>query len=387
MMFEELSEAHQLPSDLADYMADPLASLKKVSEQMGRTPVGLLCPAVPAEIPWALGGLPFLIPAVSVPGGLADAALQSFCCIRVRSVAELILDGRMGDSAVIASVAGSCDSLQNMASVIRTLRPEARVSMFSLPIARRGESASDFTGSQIMRWADEMADLMGKPALTEDQFADSLEIWENLRAALMELEGLSAAGWLRRSSFLAVARAALMAPPDRSLKWIEEMRRTAEAADPEPPDDEQVRLGLVAGPLDHLGILSDMEDLGAHFVWDDSCTGTTLAAARALGTGSALERLARRLTTEFICPVVFGSGSVRHRRFVDRMAERSARAALLLIWKFCDPHAFDNALFKRRFKEQNIPFLELELDPVMSSRGQMQTRCQAFLESLSDFEA
>jgi benzoyl-CoA reductase/2-hydroxyglutaryl-CoA dehydratase subunit BcrC/BadD/HgdB len=308
-------------------------------------------------------------------------------------VAELVLGNELDDSTVVVNVVGSCDSLQNMNSVLAALRPRLRTSVFSLPIDRRGGSAPAFVRAQLIRWADELASVLGKPKMTQDDLAESLETWEAVRDGLLRLEALSAEGRMRRSSYLAVARASLMAPPEETLAWIDEARAAAEnrpsldEADEDEDEEETVRLSLVAGPLDFLGILSDMEDIGAHFVWDDGCAGTTLVAARAVGPGSPIERLAHRVGTAFICPVVFGSGPVRHRTLVEKMSSRGARGALFLIWKFCDPHAFDNALLKRKFDAQSIPYLELEVDPVMSGRGQILTRCQAFIESLSEVEA
>lgn len=385
-MFEELNATSELSKDLSAWMKDPLTSLREESRRLKRPLAGLLCPSIPPEIPWAAGYLPFLLPAIRTPGGRADSALQSFCCIRVRSVTELLFSDVMGPDDLVCSIEGACDSLQNMSSILDGLSLGFKVSRLSLPICRQDANAFDYTRASLSRWSEELFGLLGKTTFGAESIETSMADWEGVRAVARELEELSAMGSIHRSSYLAAVRASLAAPPQKALAWMEEMKEQAQRRTIRSAEDP-VRMGIVAGPLDHLGIMADLEEMGAHFVWDDSCAGSTLVFARNGTAGDPLDRLSKRLTSEFVCPVVFGSGPRRFRLFMEKLSERSGAAVVLLLWKFCDPYAFDSALFRRKLKDQKIPFLELEMDPVMTGRGQMLTRCQAFMESLCDLEA
>ena len=50
--------------------------------------------------------------------------------------------------------------------------------------------------------------------------------------------------------------------------------------------------------------------------------------------------------------------------------------------KFCDPHAFDYPYLKQMLEIQGIPSLLVELEDQIFSGGQLQTRCEAFIEMI-----
>ncbi|WP_417149075.1 2-hydroxyacyl-CoA dehydratase [Parasutterella excrementihominis] len=50
----------------------------------------------------------------------------------------------------------------------------------------------------------------------------------------------------------------------------------------------------------------------------------------------------------------------------------------------CDLWAFEHFLMRKRLHENNVPFLELEVDYTPEGQGQIKTRVQAFVESLAD---
>jgi len=52
--------------------------------------------------------------------------------------------------------------------------------------------------------------------------------------------------------------------------------------------------------------------------------------------------------------------------------------------KFCDIWAAENLLFKRSLQESGIPVLSLEREYMLGNVGQMKTRIQAFLETITE---
>lgn len=54
-----------------------------------------------------------------------------------------------------------------------------------------------------------------------------------------------------------------------------------------------------------------------------------------------------------------------------------------MLLKFCDPHAFDYPYLKESLAAVSIPSLLLEVEDQPQAQGQLQTRIEAFLETLS----
>jgi benzoyl-CoA reductase/2-hydroxyglutaryl-CoA dehydratase subunit BcrC/BadD/HgdB len=55
---------------------------------------------------------------------------------------------------------------------------------------------------------------------------------------------------------------------------------------------------------------------------------------------------------------------------------------VFLLLKFCDPHAFDYPYLKGKLGERKVPSLLLEIEPGGVPQGAVETRLEAFVETL-----
>ncbi|MCD6500344.1 MAG: 2-hydroxyacyl-CoA dehydratase [Deltaproteobacteria bacterium] len=372
-----------LPDDLADLIEDPVAAARRLADVEGRRLVGVHCPRVPSEVIWACGGHPVLLPATVAPGAFSDAVLQSFTCMRVRSQAEAMLAASgQGLDAVVVPV-GACDSLQNLGVILEGGLEGVLVTHLSLPVATNASGALAFSEAALRRWAESFCGAVGAQIPSDETLDETLFLWGELRSRLGRLEALSGQRRVARSVFLAAARACWTADPQTMIPILD--RLIVEAPD-EVLGDDDLAMGLVSGPLDDLALVRFFEEQGVCFVMDDCCTGSPVASGTDSGTGTPWRRMAERLLSRQICPVQWGSAKARFENGSNVLAARGGRAVVFLTWKYCDPHAFDNAILVRTYQEAGLATLELDLDPVLSGWGQIETRCQAFVESLMDWE-
>jgi benzoyl-CoA reductase/2-hydroxyglutaryl-CoA dehydratase subunit BcrC/BadD/HgdB len=73
----------------------------------------------------------------------------------------------------------------------------------------------------------------------------------------------------------------------------------------------------------------------------------------------------------------------RAERLLRLLRTTGAQGVILVLPKFCDPHAFDHVLLARALDEAGVPHLLIETE-VTTPTGQLRTRLQAFIEMLEN---
>jgi len=141
---------------------------------------------------------------------------------------------------------------------------------------------------------------------------------------------------------------------------------------------------MISGFLDgDLELLRRMEELGVTIVDDDLCEGSrgyegVLPATE--GEGPA-RRIARRILSLY-CPVKSLGEEEYAKRLIAKYRESDAQGIVFLLFRFCDPQYMEYASAKLALREEGIPFVVLEPVTRDGRFAQMETRLEAFLESL-----
>jgi benzoyl-CoA reductase/2-hydroxyglutaryl-CoA dehydratase subunit BcrC/BadD/HgdB len=94
--------------------------------------------------------------------------------------------------------------------------------------------------------------------------------------------------------------------------------------------------------------------------------------------------MARRHLRRSRCPVHVHSAGPRGAALVHKVKRSDARGVILLPYKGCEPHGFDNVLLVERLDQVKIPHVTLEIEPHLGNWGQITTRLEAFLEMFSE---
>ncbi|MHB1651474.1 MAG: 2-hydroxyacyl-CoA dehydratase family protein [Desulfitobacteriaceae bacterium] len=159
---------------------------------------------------------------------------------------------------------------------------------------------------------------------------------------------------------------------------------------------------LVSGAVLETDSLFQMiEDLNGRVVADDTCTGYRHYAQKTGGGAddkiredeelkdsrnsqeSILAQIVQRYVNMPPCPCR-SQGLGKRLDYLEALAlQRGAQAAILVIRKYCEPHAWDAVPVKERLEARGIRTLVLELE-ASEVGGQERTRLQAFLESLGN---
>jgi benzoyl-CoA reductase subunit C len=155
------------------------------------------------------------------------------------------------------------------------------------------------------------------------------------------------------------------------------------------------RIFVWGSVLDHPAFVEMIEDLGAHVVIDDLCTGTRGYWADVKSDGDLLGALAYYYLVELRCPRTFKEAPSEGKRknYSADLEERfgylreftktwKVDGAILQSVKYCDCHGFEIPQVKDYFNSLEIPSLLLEHSYMIGDREVLKTRVEAFLEML-----
>jgi benzoyl-CoA reductase/2-hydroxyglutaryl-CoA dehydratase subunit BcrC/BadD/HgdB len=142
------------------------------------------------------------------------------------------------------------------------------------------------------------------------------------------------------------------------------------------------RLILSGGICDFPDVYPMIAEAGGAVVWDDLCMGTRTFAGNFTTKTDPVEAIAGRYLERIICPAKHSGLTNRADHLIQMVRERDAQGVIILLLKFCDPHAFDYPYLKNALEKEGIPSLLLEVEDQLPPDGQLRTRFEAFLEML-----
>ena len=154
--------------------------------------------------------------------------------------------------------------------------------------------------------------------------------------------------------------------------------------DTQPPNESTAgrRIFLSGGVCNLPDVYTAIESAGGWVVGDDLCTGARGLTGLIDTTGDPVAAIAERYARRAICPAKHAGITSRGDALVQQVKATQADGVIFFFLKFCDPHAFDYPYLKSMLDDAGIPSLLIEVEEQTASQGQLQTRCEAFIEML-----
>jgi benzoyl-CoA reductase/2-hydroxyglutaryl-CoA dehydratase subunit BcrC/BadD/HgdB len=305
---------------------------------------------------------------------LGNRHFQSYACPIVRNAASFLL-GPGGDALDVVVVPHTCDALQGLASVLRDfLATKQPVLTLYLPRGRRGSDAA-FLVDELRRLGGELARISGVTPSDADLAAavDAEDAAAAASAALLVVRDRLA---LSDRELFALLRSRECLPPARFVELAAAAPR-GEA----PVAAGSVRLmlsGIVPEPMEIFDVLAAA---GARVVADDLACGSRRAYPR-VDERDPWRRMARALLAAPPEPTL-GLG-IEDRVDLVRSHAVAARAAGVVVVDptFCEPELFYLPKLREGLERANIPLLHLEVELGGALPAQLETRLEAFVETL-----
>jgi len=337
--------------------------------------MGVLCSDVPQEMLHAAGFTPVRLRGTSAPLRYADAHLPSFTCALCRSCLDQLLGGELAFLAGTV-LAHTCDAMQALADLWRMNTPDSWfVATVMQPINLGTPAARPYLLAELGRFRQRLAGLAGRP-LSDDDLWASIALYDETRRLVGRLQTLR--DRLTAVQFFAVLDAAQIMPREQFNPLLAGLLAALEQIPPRPAGP---RLFLAGAVLDEPRLLEMVDALGAQVTGDDLCSGSRHFYGQVGGEGDPLAALTDYYLQRPPCPARLQPAHDPGRYLLERAREAQADGLLLVLQKFCEPHAFDYALLRPALERAGLPHLLLEMEHTPSLEA-LRTRLQALVEML-----
>jgi benzoyl-CoA reductase/2-hydroxyglutaryl-CoA dehydratase subunit BcrC/BadD/HgdB len=354
--------------------------LQRQKREHGRHLCGVFPAQYPREILWALDILPVEIWDPPLQPHSSGAHLQPYICSVARMGLELLLQGQ-GNALDLLLFPHTCDSLQNLASVVRDyIGFDKPCYFFYQPKAPHGAAARKYYEDRLRALAGQLAKPFGP--LDHERLVASVDQGQRISALLATLYEKRTRGRLAASAteFYRLIRSGEYLHPDDFAPALEAfLSATGDAAAPG-HEATVVLSGILPHPPE---LLSLLDTLGVRVGHDDllSC------GRRLLVPPSRLTDPFAALTEQWLglppCSTRNSPLAERRKHLLEQIVQSGASGVIFNMVKFCETEFFDVPALADALRENGIHSLVLESELNDGLSGQLTTRVEAFVEILT----
>lgn len=338
--------------------------------------IGYLCSYCPEEILHAAGVLPFRILGGGAPTADVDSYLPTYVCSFMRSALDRAVKG---DYDFLDGLLGvhTCDTVCGTFFVWRK-----NVSMDFFHFIRIphviGEEGEKFLYNELLKLKKSLEEFLGKK-ISEGELVNSIRVYNKNRQLLKEVARLRGRGALEGSLAFKVMLEGFALPKEEHNKILEQLLADVGISK---VNVQRKRVHVSGSVISDFAMFKLIEECGAIIVSDDLCTGSRYYFNEVPEDSEPLRALARRYVGRVPCCCMHPA-EPRFEYTIQAIKENEAEAVIVLVEKFCDPYLFDYPYLKQMLEKMGIPHVFIEVQQGLPGKAQIQTRLQAFLESLS----
>ncbi|SDE55673.1 2-hydroxyacyl-CoA dehydratase subunit D [Sporomusa acidovorans] len=353
-------------------------------EQGGKV-AGYFYPAVPEEILTAAGVLAFGIRGTGSTGTeLADAYFRQLNCGYTRSTFEQILQGeyKFLDGAVVFN---QCDHMRRIYDNWLTIPENPCYAFIYLP-KKNDALAREFYEKEIIQFKQKTEEKFGV-TITDNMLKEAIMLHNETRRLQRKIYELKKRPVppLSGADTRAVMLAATAMPRKRYNELLTELLHELTEKAPEQSQKKQKRLLYIGIHDDDIKFMEALESQGATIVADYNSIGYKAAEGEISTSSDPLQAIIDfYFYTRAVTQRQFGTLDKRLESMTEIVKAFQIDGVITARLTECDQMAFVQFILPNFFKEQNIPILNLEVEYILDSVGQLKTRVQAFLETMEE---
>lgn len=370
-------------TELNELLEAPVNRLTAGAKAGNNIVIGYTCRYVPEALLSVKGLVPvFLKPISYVNTSVADGYLSSVNCSYCRCLLETALDFQFEDIDGYVFTA-SCDHLRRVYDNLSYSFKPRFIEILDLPHKCEKE--------HIEWYADELKSLAQKLEsefsieMSEEAIVNSISQYNDFQILLQKLSDLrkSTVPKISGTDFHRLYLLSLTSPKTSLKPTVEHFIQQAENA-PNTTKTARPRIMLLGSRLEDNGFISKIESLGSHVVADRFCGGSLpgLNIIQTKDNESVFTSLARHSFENTNCPRMMDEFNARISFIKQVITDYKVDAVIMETMKFCDIWGVESVALVHALKELEIPLLKLEREYSTSGSGQLETRVQAFLESI-----
>jgi len=352
------------------------AGIKKKQNKI----IGYLCSYAPEELIYAAGFHPMRLFSSKSDIVLAENHLQAYCCSMVRGVLEDSLSGRLDflDGTVFPH---TCDSIQRMSDIWRMKGKYDFFADVVLPVKLNTPSARTYMMDVLNKFKNELETAAGKE-ITDADLQASIKTFNLIRKNLSEIYGLQSQkpGIIKGADLSAIVKGSMIMDRDEVAELlpaiVDRLKRVTT------PGKIGKRIVVSGSICDSPDIYTALEASGGVIVGDDLCTGQRWFDGEILDDKNPMAAIANRYIDRMICPAKHISPTARGENIISLAKKNRADGVIFILFKFCDPHAFDYPFLKEFLDREGIKNLLVEIDDQQQNLGQLSTRFETFVHMI-----
>ncbi len=336
---------------------------------------GWLCSYVPEEIIHASGFHPIRISGSGRPITKADILLHSNMCPFVRSLFDDAMEGKFSHlSAVVFT--NSCDAMRRLFDAWSTFLQKDSTFYLDPPRDKHQESVA-FYAEMLKDFAFQL-EKQSPQKITAESLKKSIQIFNHTRLLIKRVSELTSNHLISSMTAFYIMQ---MATQCNREKFNDKLNQFLEGLSNEKKVQKGVRILLTGCIIDKPDQIKLIEDAGAHVVINELCNGSRHFDYMVSDNIDPFYGLAERYLNKAPCSRMLDENG-RKAHLLRLAKEHKIDGVIYYIIKFCDNYMWDLPMVVDFFEEHDIPVLNIEGDYIQGSYGSLQTRIQAFVESL-----
>jgi benzoyl-CoA reductase/2-hydroxyglutaryl-CoA dehydratase subunit BcrC/BadD/HgdB len=365
--------------DAAKSLMNPMLQEWKDS---GKKIIGCLYHYIPEEIITAAGLLPYRMRATGSKG--TELSELSFTQINCSFVRHLFDSGMRGELSFLDGVVAvnNCDHLrrffENWQSKIKT----PYMHFMNLP-KKRGKEQAELYRKELAAFKDSLEKAFGVE-ITNAKLIKAIKLHNETRSLQRSLYNLRKKKNppVSGADVHAVMVAAESVPKETYNSLLRGL--LTELKDAEGICDYSERIMVVGGEIDDPEFIEVIESQGCLVVADSLGYGYRSCSEDVRTEGDPLTNLADYQVLErTACPRLFGTTFDRNASVKQIAEDFNADGVISVRLPLCDEWSFEQVNLIKYLKENNIPHLPMDIEYILSNTGQIKTRTQAFLETIT----
>jgi len=352
----------------------------------GKKIIGYLTAMGPVEILTAAGVVPFRLKGnVSEAITKGDAFMETIVCPFVRNVFDAAIKGKYDflDGMVLPH---QCDSIDRTSDIWSYNLQLHYFHFLNVPHVT-GNPSFEFM-QEILRIFISTLESFTGTKITTEALREAIRAHNENRHLIRELYNFRKSNppLISGTEMMKVLVAAMSLPVDESNTLIEGVIREVSKRGTT-GNGKRTRIMLIGDQIDDVALAEIIEGAGAWLVMDDISIGAKMHWADADANAEPVYAIAERILRKLKLPTLAESGvtydegiEARFGHLKRHIEEFGVDAAILFIYKYCDPYGFDVPAIKSYIESTGTPVLYIEDEYSTSSLGRTKTRIEAFLE-------
>jgi benzoyl-CoA reductase subunit C len=370
--------------------AQPYLRAQEWKEETNGKIIGCLPMYFPEEFIHACGMLPVTLFGTDDPVTLGNKHMMTNACGQVRTTFDSLLKNKYEFLDGLAAI-HVCDQVKFFLEVWQLDKPFPFFHQMLRPY-RLDDSSRKFLVSELVRLKESLEDLTGKE-LVASSLQNSIKVYNHSRAMMRTLNGIrnSNPGSIGALDMGSIVTSSMLIPREEHNKLLADLLSAIQKL--ESKKDNRKRVVLAGHPcgIPEGGLLHMIEEQNFVIVDDDFFTGARYFESDVKADGDPIEAFTDYYLNPIPCstyhfPANWIDGPDQYTAYgdyiINKFRKSSARAVFILREMYCDPLDLEYVLLKKRFEEEEIPYLALFIENSPGTQESIRTRIQAFSETL-----